>query len=126
MGAPKNAVWSHFFCLYKGEETENGPKMMANGSHKAAWCIGCLNKVLSQNKDQSDEDDNCDEILLGKGTSTRLAYREALPFVKKLRGVPNDLMRHLVSCENVSPKVKNGWTVPSREANGEIRIHRPV
>ena len=124
MVRPSHPVWSHFFCLYKHEETEDGPNRMKNGSHKAAWCIGCLNKVLSPQQD--DDEDDIDETLLGKETASRLAYREALPFVEDLRGVPGDLIKHLLECKNVSKKVKNGWTVPSRDVNGEIQNHRPV
>ena len=124
MVRPEHPVWSHFFCLYKSEEDEDGPSRMKNKSHKAAWCIACLNEIIRQTPSKPDEDD-IDLCFVGPDGLRRAKYRRALAFVEPLRGVPKDLIKHLLDCEFVDEKVKNGLEVPGREPDGQIQFRTP-
>ena len=82
---------------------------MHNDSHKSAWCLACLDKAIGKNKDKLEQFDDIDKALLGDDTVQRHEYRQALHLVKSRRGVPLNLIKHLLKCEFVDTKVKADW-----------------
>ena len=126
MARPKHAVWSHFFSITKAEENSNDDvKAMKNTKHKAGWCYACLDLWINTDLIGSEKDLGDAACFLGPETTQRTYRRAALAHVPAIRGVPGDLVKHLLDCPNVSDKVKEGLNVPSRDTHGQIQDRPP-
>ena len=104
----------------------NGIPRMHNSSHKNAWCFACVDAYIETRVN----DEGYDEALGLDGLVTPSMVisgrrKDAVRFIKPLRGVESDLLKHLIKCPHVTRSVKD-FGVKRRLADGTIVTPSPT
>lgn len=102
MGRQKDPIWAHFLSI-RHDWDSKGLKSRHNTTHLNAWCRYCVETTISEfigdAQDLEDSDPDVSVFMRDSWVGEQREHR-AMGIVKPIRGVKDDMAKHLSNCTN--------------------------